>query len=356
MKPRRQSPPKEERADRGNSAELLTEVAEAARLSEGPEGVRWVLRAVFRGGPIPIRDLAQQVGLPVPVIAAVRGELEKRGMLERRGGVALSAKGDQVVREVLGFSCRRQFARAAFPSLPVELQGALDRLRTICDGRPDVDVTLDQSHATAETVLGRALYVYEHGGLEARDILVLGDDDLTSVGLGVLSQWLETQPARMRVLECDPRLVAYIEEVAGAEGLPLEVVQCDFRDGLPPGQVGRCDVFFTDPPYTLEGLNLFVSRGVEALRPQVGKQGYICFGQRAPDETAEVFRALVDMGLSPVEILPGFNRYVGAQVLAGVSQMIRTISTSRLRPRVQGAYAGPLYTADLKRSRQRHGR
>jgi predicted methyltransferase len=311
---------------------------------------------VFRGGPIPIRDLAQQVGLPIPVIAAIRGELEKRGMLERRGGVALSAKGDRVVREALGFSCRRQFGRAAFPPFPAEAQGALDRLSTICDGRPDVDVTLDQSHATPETVLERALYVYEHDGLEARDILVLGDDDLTSVGLGILSQWLETQPACIRVLDCDPRLVAYIEEVAAAEDLPIEAVRCDFRDGLPADEAGRYEVFFTDPPYTLEGLNLFVSRGVEALRPQVGKQGYICFGQRAPDETAEVIRGLVDMGLSPVEILPGFNRYVGAQVLAGVSQMIRTISTSHLRPTVRGEYAGPLYTAELKRSRQTDGR
>ena len=61
------------------------------------------------------------------------------------------------------------------------------------------------------------------------------------------------------------------------------------------------------------------------------------------------------MGLAPVEILPDFNRYVGAQMLAGVSQMILTVSTSELKSRVNGVYQGPLYTADLKRRRRLHG-
>jgi hypothetical protein len=105
-------------------------------------------------------------------------------------------------------------------------------------------------------------------------------------------------------------------------------------------------VFFTDPPYTLPGLELFVSRGVDALRTGAGKQGYVCFGQRTPIETAEAIGALAGMGLAPAEIVPDFNRYEGAQVLAGVSQMLRTVATPRLEPRISGTYRGPLYTAD----------
>ncbi len=343
-------------ADLQGSGRLLGDVAAAARLAEGPEGVRRVLRAVFTEGAVPIRDLARQVELPVPVVAAVRGELERRGVLERQGGMALTQAGVEAVQRVLGFSCRRRFPRPLYPSLPADLSGLLDRMGEICEGRPGVDVTLDQSHATPETALRRALYLYEYDALEGRDVLILGDDDLSSLAVGLLSEFLGLQVRNLVVLECDGRLVDYLRGTAGRAGYPLEARRHDLRQDLPDELVGRFDVFLTDPPYTLEGLDLFVSRGVTGLRSGAGKQGYVCFGHRSPQETAEAVGALTQMGLAPVEIVPDFNRYVGAQVLAGISQMIRTISTSDVRPRIQGPYRGALYTADRKRSRKRHGR
>ena len=98
--------------------------------------------------------------------------------------------------------------------------------------------------------------------------------------------------------------------------------------------------------YTLAGLKLFVSRGLEALGTDAGKQGYVCFGQRTPGDTAEAIGTLAGMGLAPAEIVPDFNRYDGAQVLAGVSQMIRTVAAPRSESVVRGFYRGPLYTAD----------
>jgi predicted methyltransferase len=149
------------------------------------------------------------------------------------------------------------------------------------------------------------------------------------------------------VLECDGRLERFLHGLPEDVG-PNRVIAHDLRDPLPPELEGGFDVFFTDPPYTLAGLSLFVSRGVSALRPQVGKQGYVCFGHRSPDESAQVFGLLVQMGLAPVEVLPGFNSYDGAQLLAGSSQMIRTASTGALAPAVPGRFDGPLYTASRK--------
>ena len=335
---------------------VLYEVAAAARLEEGAEGVRRMLLAVFRGGPIPIRDLAQEVGLPVPVVAAVRGELEKRGVLVRQGGVALSGAGRAAVQQMLGVFCNRRFPRPIYPELPDDLSPVLDEMRRICGRRPEVDVRLDQSHATPETALRRAVYLYTHDALEGRDVLILGDDDLTSLALGIFADAMGTRPRSIIVLETDERLVQFLGDEAREKELHMEVIQCDLREALPDGLAGRFDAFLTDPPYTLQGLDLFVSRGVGALRQEVGKQGYICFGRRSPEEAASVFQAITEMGLAPVEVLPDFNRYVGAQLLAGVSQIIRTVSTPRLSPRVEGDYHGPLYTADRRRPRGAHAR
>ena len=325
---------------------LLAEVAAAANLAEGPEGVRRVLRTVFQGGAVPVRDVSQRVGLPVPVVSAVRRELEKRGLLARGRGIELTDLGLKTVKEELGMSCRRRFPRPDYPTLPSEMDDVLRRMSQVCDGRPSVDRTLDQSHATPETALRRALYLYENDALEGRDIVILGDDDLTSLAVGFLSEFLDLRTGRLVILEVDQRLVSYISETAGHLGLDVEPVEHDLREPLPTDLTGPFDVFFTDPPYTLMGLELFVSRGIEALRPEVGKQGYVSFGRRTPGDSASVIGALADMGLAPVEIVPDFNRYEGSQLLGGVSQMIRTVATSTLSSHVRGPYSGPLYTGD----------
>lgn len=337
------------------TSQLLVEVSAAAHLAEGPEGVRQILRAIFLAGVVSISDLARQVGLPVPVVAAVRGELEKRKILERRGGIVLSERGLSFVKKGLSISCCHRFPQLVYPPLTEELQGVLCRLQELCENRPKINPALDQSHATLETVLRRALYLYQHDGLEGRDILILGDDDLTCLSLFLLSDFLGLKIRKIVVLELDLRLVDYLQTIAKQEGWPLNVVCHDLRHNLPGRLVGCFDIFLTDPPYTLEGLDLFVSRGITGLKPEIGKQGYLCFGRRSPGETMGAVGALVKMGLAPVEILPDFNRYVGAQMLAGVSQMILTVSTSELNSRVKGDYQGPLYTADLKRRRRFHG-
>ena len=330
---------------------LLNDVAIGARLAEGPEGVRRILRTVYLEGAVPIRNLAQLVGLPVPVVAAVRGELEKRHILTRRGGVALTDDGLAVVKNLLGFSSKERFTQFDFPPTPASLDGVRARLGELGEKRPKVDVKLDQSHATVETILKRAVYLYQNDALEGRDILILGDDDLTSLALGLFAKHLNIKIRRIVVLEFDRRLVAYLTEAVQVESLPISVVAHDLREEIPADLVGQFDVFLTDPPYTLPGLELFVSRGVSALLPQVSKQGYVCFGRRTPAETAAAIGSLVEMGFAPVEIFPNFNAYEGAQVLGGVSQMIRLVATGKPKPLVVGTYVGDLYTADRKRKR-----
>ena len=326
-------------------------MATDARLAEGAEGVRRILRTVFMAGQIPIRNVAQEAGLPVPVVAAVRGELEKRGILTRKGGVSLTGEGLSVVQSELGLSCRKRFARPGVPPIPVVLKDVCGRFADIAERRPEVDVKLDQSHATPETVLRRAVYLYEYDALEGRNLLVLGDDDLTSVAVGLLAQHLEIVLGQVVVIECDGRLVDFLGVISEREGLPITVIARDLRDDIPSDLCGQMDVFFTDPPYTLPGLSLFVSRGASALAPEVGKQGFVSFGRRSPDETARAIGLLIEMGFAPVEIIPEFNDYVGAQVLGGVSQMIRLVSTGKPQPLVTGTYRGALYTADRKRRR-----
>jgi predicted methyltransferase len=301
---------------------------------------------------VPIREVARDLGIPVPVIAAVRGELESRGLLTRGAGIALTEEGVRVVEDEVGLKCRSVFPVTP-PSIPTELTGVSEALAIHASRRPEVDQTLDQSHATCETAIRRAVYLYENDALEGRSLLFLGDDDLTSLSVALVARALGMGLIEMVVADVDPRLVTFINDTASAEGLSIEAFHHDLRSPLPTERTGRFDAFFTDPPYTLDGLALFVSRGVEALIPEVGKQGFVCFGRRSPAETFGMVDRILRSGLAPVEILPTFNDYVGAQLLAGQSQMIRCVSTGSGEPIVLGRYDGPIYTADFRKGRRR---
>jgi predicted methyltransferase len=222
----------------------------------------------------------------------------------------------------------------------------LDRLRRMAEDRPSVDVTLDQSHATPETALRRALYLRECDVL-GRDLLLLGDDDLTSLAIGLLRGHVRAS-GRLAVAEVDPRLVDFLVRISGAEGFGIEARLHDLRDPLPEPLAETFDAFLTDPPYTPDGLRLFLSRGIRALRPGGGRQVFVCFGPKSPDEQLGVLRAIGGLGLAITEMHPTFNRYIGAQMLGGVSAMIRAVSAGE-PPISDSRYDGPIYTADRKR-------
>jgi len=336
------------------AGDVLQEVAEAARLREGAEGVRALLRVVHAEGPIRLRDAAVQVHLPLPVAAAVRREMEKRGLLTRDAGMRLSESGRRLAEGELGiestasFTCPHCGGRAIVTG--PDHGSLLDAVREALAGRPAADVTLDQSHGTPETALRRALLLCETGLLAGRDTLFLGDDDLVSIAAALARRHLGLgDRGRLAIAEVDPRLADHIRAAAQRLGVAVEVHAADLRQPLPAHLTARFDGFVTDPPYTVPGAALFVSRGVAALRPGPMRTGLLSFGHKDPGTMARVHLHLAQMGLAVVRVLPRFNDYEGAAILGNTSQMIELATSDTTRPLVTGAYTGSLYTADQER-------
>jgi hypothetical protein len=337
------------------SQELLQDVAEATRLREGPEGVATTLRAIYHSQPIGLAALAREVRLPLPVATAVRRELEKRGLLERNQGVALTAAGKAFVEDTLGtraapaldFATEELSAQIAADP---RMARALQSIARHAAAAPRADVTLDQTPCAPETALRRALLLLRKQGLNGRRAVFVGDDDLISVAVGITARamGLGDSIGGLTVLDVDPRQLGHISAAAEAEGLRIECVRHDLREPLPVGLAGAFDVFETDPPYTLAGAELFLSRGIEALKPGSGYRALLSFAELPPDDSLDLQGLLGDLGLVAMGVYPGFNRYQGATVLGSAGRCYDLLTTTAaISPPRASSYDGPLYTAEV---------
>ncbi len=329
--------------------DLLDEVAAAVRLQEGPEGVAHVVRLVGSSGKLPLRDVARAAHLPVPVLAAMRRELEARGLLERGGGLSLSQLGTEMLNELGGpwvaATCPR--CEGSGVDVPERYHPVLHALERLWEGRPEVDVRLDQSFALPLSNLRRCLFALDRGALLGKRVLFIGDDDAGSLAVALLARELGASLS-VAALDVDNRVLEYIASSAAREGVSVELIEHDVRTPLPPEHRGAYDTVFTDPPYTLPGLELFLSRALEATGSAGGAQVYLSFGRRPPGEAVRVGGLLSKMGLAVSELRPGFNRYEGASVLGGTSDLYHLLVTTEARPTVQGAQEGGFYTAELR--------
>jgi predicted methyltransferase len=335
-----------EKTIQGEASDLLKAVSEKARLSEGEEAVRRILRTVFRHGRIGTKDLAYASMLPVPVVAAVRRELEKSGYLSRKGGAVLTEKGRSYVTKTLGFTvdkllfCPTCLGRKV--PIPNQYAPILVKLQECSRLRPKPYTWLDQAFATPQTMLLRALYILEEGDVEGRNILFLGDDDLTSVATGLLRA-----AKRITVIDIDDRILDLIASIAEKEELQIECIRHDLRIPLSSKLKDAYDVVFTDPPYTMEGLKVFVSRGIEALKKRKGASVYLAFAHKPPEGMLKLQRAISDMGLVIREMVPRFNVYEGAEMLANTTFLARLETTGETKPSITKRYEGKLYSGEV---------
>ena len=73
--------------------DLVKAVSGRMNLKEGEEAVRRVLFEVYRRKKAGTKDLARATRLPIPVAAAIRRELEKEGIIARRGAIGVVVVG-----------------------------------------------------------------------------------------------------------------------------------------------------------------------------------------------------------------------------------------------------------------------
>jgi len=247
--------------------------------------------------------------LPFNTVVELSKCLHQEGIIsfEERGEVTLTDKGKQVFDNRL--SPIKEHICPHCEGRGVSLDGWKDLLKMfkeVTEGRPEPLLEFDQGYLTPESTIARVAFADRKGDLRGKKVIVLGDDDLLSLALG-----LSGLPEQITVLEIDERLVRFIEKASKEKGLKVEVRRHDLRHPLPSDLLAQFDTFFTDPVETLQGLEVFLGRGIASLKG-VGCAGY--FGLTTAESSfkkwREIEKMLVDgFGVLITDILSDFSLY-----------------------------------------------
>nr|PZN04824.1 MAG: putative methyltransferase [Bacillota bacterium] len=255
---------------------------------------------------------------PFSVVAEIINALWERGFvsIEPNGEIAITQKGQEFIKEV-SIAPRRDFTCPSCDGRGI----AMDKIREwmqkfdeLTVDRPKAIADYDQGYITTPTVMARVALMAERGDLEGKRLLVLGDDDLLSLAAAITKM-----PREIVVLEIDERLVDYINDRAQKLNLPVKAFKYDFRDSLPDQFVGSFDTFNTDPPETMEALEVCMTRGLSALSGE-GCAGY--FGLTRTESSLKKWNEFQQMLLSKfrvaiTDIIDNFNHYVNWDYLLG---------------------------------------
>ncbi|TDA68798.1 MAG: putative methyltransferase [Clostridia bacterium] len=268
-----------------------------------------ITRAILEE-PLSLWELLPLTGNDATACVSALQNLLTSGLVTRQGNkFALTPAGRERAREMKltstpDLTCPACEGKGLVPQ--VFFSQVETELAELAHRRPDMKAEFDQGCVRVADSLGRVLVMYRQGDLEGREILFLGDDDLTS-----LAAALTGLPAGITVLEIDPQLVAFLRTVAQERGWEnLRVREYDVRNPWPEDLHGQFDVAVTDPVETRAGFTLFLSRATEGLR---GPGTALYFGlTRLESDLARwgyFQQTLLQMGWVITEILPSFHRY-----------------------------------------------
>ncbi|WP_017597178.1 bis-aminopropyl spermidine synthase family protein, partial [Nocardiopsis lucentensis] len=126
--------------------------------------------------------------------------------------------------------------------------------------------------------------------------------------------------------------------------------------GLPSPLRGAADLVFTDPPYTPDGVELFVRRGLEGMTDPRRGRVLVAYGasETTPRLAAATQARMVRMDLLLEAVWPDFNRYHGAESIGAASDLYVLRPLSRTAPAPSGD-AARVYSQGVNAKEARGG-
>lgn len=325
-----------------NNSPIYANILEISRKTGVPvKKIQDMLHVLSSGESVDNSELTRRLGVSRNALSQVK--LHLSNYLKPPSG--RTQLGIEKVEDVKKMFLNREYfsEEALFKLLENEqYRENVDFLRGIQKFRPSPNRGYDQFTATTETTAKRASLLKFFGDIDGKKILLLGDDDFTSVAI---ARYMTAE--NITVLDIDERVLVGIEQISIQQNFGIKTVKHDLRKGLLKDIVGQYDLVFTDPPYTSEGIGLFTSRAVDALdRENQSARLYLCYGNsdRAKERFLPVYSSIVDSGFMMRWIFDKFNRYEEAESIGSASSLLVCDVTPKTKALMKGSFNGKIYT------------
>ncbi|MDQ3705629.1 MAG: bis-aminopropyl spermidine synthase family protein [Chloroflexota bacterium] len=355
---------------------FLEDLARQVQLRGGRQDAERVLRAIFEheqeagADPMTERVLARIVRMPVPVVAALRRELERAELLEPGLSIQMTPRARQTLAEGWGWQSLQQTAflsPAPPPARPEKARPQEPQVSQVsqvcgaCGGTgvapsgPPWDAVLEglqkhflgkprkvstggraRSQPTPDTNLRRAALMHEQGTLAGKDVLVMGEDVTTAAAIALAGKALSPSgrlARRLVALHSDDKVLRQLRDIAVGEGLIIGLVTHDLRRPLMQDLQGEFDTVFVDAPQAYAGVVLALSRAIDAANAE--GTIFLSYGSEQHGDLLEVQRAILEAGLLIAQVIPGFDQYS-----TGSRDLYVLRLTEDTLPLVEGDYTG----------------
>ncbi len=207
----------------------------------------------------------------------------------------------------------------------------------------------DQFFATVETSVAKATLLLAKGQITGKRICLLGDDDLVSIVLGMLSQEISMQYKQIVVFDIDQDILSVIEAIVNDLGIKnVQTELYDFRKDPKKEFTGKFDVVLTDPPYTKSGISLFLQRGVEFLKPYANAAGnyiFLFYGNsfKEPEKELKIQQIIGKYNLVVEDKVNKFATYDGAESIGSRSSLY-VLKTNSYTKALKDSLPAEIYT------------
>ena len=328
---------------------ILQTVYEKVNLKEDIGIIKQYVFLVLCYPRISVKGLANRLFLPVPIISAIKNELKKKNLIMDQNGIVLTPKGELIIRQELKITALDIKRYLQVISLE-NCHELIPDVETIFVNRPEVDVTIDQSKCTTETAFKRACHLLQKRETIAGSLICIGDDDLVSVACAFLYNYItdsKGEDFRVVVVDKDSRIIDYIAQISQDYHLPIMGVEHDLRDPMTSELTQKFDCMITDPPYTFNGLQLFIKRGLACLKKNEEVSIFLSYPNKPLADRLKMQQFFSNNCIVINSRETNFNRYEGAQIIGGVSNFyqLKTIIEKEL---TANAPTKMIYTKEQK--------
>ncbi|MHA1590992.1 MAG: bis-aminopropyl spermidine synthase family protein [Candidatus Heimdallarchaeaceae archaeon] len=207
----------------------------------------------------------------------------------------------------------------------------IDKIR----GKPNSE--LDQYFVTRETSLKRALLVNPEDYNQKR-IIVLGDMDLVSLGIGILSK-----PKDLAVIDLDKRVPEIALNMKFDQKIrSVRFINQDIRIRMIAILKNQFDYIFIEPPMTKEGLEVGLSRAVQCAKKNEPSKIFLSFD--AKDKQQLIDEYVEKMNLTIESVKKSFNEYEFDTPLGTRTSNLYVLDVNEnSKETIQNHYFGPMY-------------